>query len=80
MDPVVAECYDPDLLRYIHAGVIILRNVRVYPPEPQPFEAVKDMVRTSYLRRHYRRLESEVRQEIMDSMDLEIYFDRLPAI
>ena len=80
MDAVVAECYDPDGLRYFYVGVIIARLVKSYPPEQQPFEAVKEMARGSYMRRHFQRLETEVRQEILESIDLKIYFDHLPPI
>lgn len=80
MDAVVAECYDPDRLRYFHVGVIIVRLVKSYPPEQQPFETVKEMARGSYMRRHFQRLETEVRQKILESIDLKIYFDHLPPI
>lgn len=80
LDPVVGECYDPKVMHYLHTGVFIIRNVKFYPPVQQAFEDVKDMVRGSYLRRNYKTMEAEVRQEILESIDLDIYFDRLPAI
>jgi hypothetical protein len=80
VDPFVGECYDHKMLRYVHVGIVIIRNVKYYPPVQAPFEDVKDMVRSNYLRRNYMRLEAEVRQETLESIDLDIYFDRLPAI
>ncbi len=80
LDAQVAECYDPDLLRYFDTGVIIVRLVKSYPPKQAIFEEIKDMVRENYLRRNYQALEEQLRQEIFDSIDLRIYYDHLPAI
>ena len=79
-DVAVAECYDSKLLRYIETGIIFVRVVKSYPPEQQPFEAVKEMVRGSYLRRNFQRLEAEAREEILESIDLKIYLDHLPPL
>jgi parvulin-like peptidyl-prolyl isomerase len=80
MDPFVGECYDPKLMQYLHTGVFIIRNGKFYPPVQQSFEDVQDMVRGSYLRRNYKSMEDEVKQEVLESIDLDIYVDRLPAI
>jgi hypothetical protein len=80
LDPFVGECYDPKSLQYLHTGIFIIRNVKLYPPVQKPFEEVEDLVRGSYLRRHNQPLEQEVKQEVLESVDLDIYFDRLPAI
>jgi peptidyl-prolyl cis-trans isomerase C len=79
-DPMVAEIYDTDHLRYERTGVVIARIVKVYPAGQVQYEAVKDNARKHYLGRYYQRFEAEVRQEILESADIEIYFDNLPPI
>jgi parvulin-like peptidyl-prolyl isomerase len=79
-DPMVAECYDTKKLMYIRTGVLIARVVKEYPAEQASFEDVEELVRANYLRRNYQAFEAEVRQEILDSAAVEIYFDKLPPI
>jgi hypothetical protein len=38
------------------------------------------MVRSEYLRRHYDPLSKEVRAEVLESLDLKIYYDHMPPI
>jgi parvulin-like peptidyl-prolyl isomerase len=79
-DPMVAECYDTKKQTYTRTGVLIARVVKEYPAQQGSFEDVKELVRSNYLRRNYQAFEAEVRQEILDSAAVEIYFDKLPPI
>jgi peptidyl-prolyl cis-trans isomerase C len=79
-DPMVAEAYDRKKLRYTRTGVIIVRVVKVYPPEQAPFEEVRELVRSNYQRRNYQRFEAEIRDEVLAAAAIEIYFDNLPPI
>ena len=60
--------------------MIVVRLVKFYPPVQQEFEAVAEMVRGNYLRRHYNQIKESVKSEILDSIELEILFDRLPPL
>ncbi len=79
-DALIAECYEPDKLQYFPTGVIIVRLDKVHPPAAQPFEAVVDLVRESYLRRNFQRLANEARSEVAAAIDLHVLTDRLPPL
>jgi hypothetical protein len=80
MDAQMAECYDPDRLCYFDTGIVFVRLVKEHPPEQRSFEDVEDLVRSNYLRRNYERFVTAVRAEVLDSMNLQIFYDRLPPI
>jgi hypothetical protein len=79
-DPIVAECYNPDLLRFTATGIIFVRKDGEVPPQKPDFEEVKEMVRWNCIRRDYIEIEAEVKQGIIEASNLQIFEDRLPAL
>ena len=79
-DPVVAECYITDELRFQQVGVMVVRLAKRYPPEQATFETMEDRVRTQYVRRYFTRLENELRDEMLEDADLKVYFDNMPPV
>jgi parvulin-like peptidyl-prolyl isomerase len=77
---MVAECYDPERLRFENTGALVVRLVKAHPPVPQPFEKVRGLVEDNYLRRNYQRLEAEMKKEVLDSVAFRVYPDRLPPL
>jgi peptidyl-prolyl cis-trans isomerase C len=78
-DPLIAECYDTDTLRFMQTGVIIVRKDHVREPELRPYDEAEPLVRANYVRRHYSTLVAEVRSEVLHDIDLKILEDRLPG-
>jgi hypothetical protein len=79
-DPFVAECYEPDRLRFLHVGVMIVRMAKRYPPEPITFEGHIDRVRNQYVRRHFQRLEAELRADLLREAGFKVYEQNLPPV
>ena len=77
---MVAECYDPDGLRFVSTGVLVFRLDGITPPAQVSYEDAEMMVRGNYLRRNHSQLAEEVEAEILDEIDLEIFSDRLPPL
>ena len=69
---VIGFDVDPKKVRMLKAGRSYIAHI--------PSETVKDMVRSEYLRRHYDPLSKEVRAEVLESLDLKIYYDHMPPI
>jgi peptidyl-prolyl cis-trans isomerase C len=78
--PVIAECYDPNRLKFVETGVVIVRLDHRYPAEPQSFEKVRDAVADAYLRRNYQRLEAELRKQVLEAAAFRVYPERFPAL
>ncbi len=79
-DPFVAEVYEPERLRFVTAGVYIVRVEARRPPVQAEFAEVVDLVRANYLRRHYQRLVAEEREAALAAADLVVYDDHLPPL
>ncbi len=79
-EPMVAECYDERTMSYTRTGVLIARVVRLHPGVQKPFEDVRELVRSNYLRRNHQQFEAEIRREVLAAADIEIHFDALPPI
>jgi parvulin-like peptidyl-prolyl isomerase len=79
-EAMVAECYDPERLRFENTGALVVRLVHAHPPVPQPFEKVRGLVAENYLRRNYQRLEAEMRKEVLDSVAFRVHPERLPPL
>ena len=77
---MVAECYDPDRLRFENTGALVVRLVRAHPPVPQTYEQVKGLVAENYLRRHHQRLEAEAKKTLLDSVAFRVHAERLPPL
>jgi parvulin-like peptidyl-prolyl isomerase len=77
---MVAECYDPERLRFENTGALVVRLVKGHPPVPQPFEKVRTLVQENYLRRNYQRLEAEMKKEVLDSVAFRVHPERLPPL
>jgi parvulin-like peptidyl-prolyl isomerase len=79
-DAQIAECYNPELLAFVSTGAIIVRQVRLHPQVPQPFEKVRDLVLKNYQRRNFQRLEAEMKKSVLDSVAFRVYPERLPPL
>jgi parvulin-like peptidyl-prolyl isomerase len=79
-DPVIAECYIPDQLRFQQVGVMIVRLAKRYPPEQASFETMEDRVRNQYVRRYFQTLENELRDQELKEADLKVYLDNMPPV
>lgn len=79
-EAMVAECYDPDALRFVPTGVLVFRRDHVTEPAPQPYEAAELFVRGNYLRRNHQHLVDEIRHEVLDEIGLEIHYENLPGV
>jgi hypothetical protein len=79
-DAQMSEVYDPERLCFFDTGILIVRLVKENPPVQKTFAEVADLVRDNYLRRNYQTMSNEVRQEVLESINLTIYEDRLPPI
>ena len=79
-EAMVAECYDPDTLRFIPTGVLVFRRDHVTEPVAQPYEVAEPFVRGNYLRRNHQHLVDEIRAEVIDQIDLEIHVENLPGV
>jgi peptidyl-prolyl cis-trans isomerase C len=77
---MVAECYDPERLRFENTGALVVRLVHRHPPVPQPFEKVRTLVQENYLRRNSQRLEAEMKKEVLDSVAFRVHPERLPPL
>jgi peptidyl-prolyl cis-trans isomerase C len=77
---IVAECYDPERMRFENTGALVVRLVHDHPPVPQPFEKVRSLVEENYLRRNYQRLEAEMKKEVLDSVAFRVHPERLPPL
>ena len=77
---MVAECYDPDRLKFENTGALVVRLVHAHPPVPQTFEQVRGLVEENYLRRHHQRLEAEAKKTVLDSVAFRVHADRLPPL
>lgn len=78
--PMVAECYDGELLRFVPTGILFVRKDGEILPEQQDFETVRDMVRQNYLRRNYSDLQTEVLRDLQDEIGLQIDSAKLSAL
>jgi hypothetical protein len=79
-EAMVAECYDPERMRFENTGALVVRLVRAHAPVPQPFEKVRSLVEENYLRRNYQRLEAETKKALLDSVAFRVHPDRLPPL
>ena len=80
IEVMVAECYAANQLRYIQTGVVVVRKDKVYEPRQGSYELVEELVRLSYLRRHYSELVAEVRRGVLEDADLTVDLDALPPL
>ncbi|RLE32906.1 MAG: hypothetical protein DRJ61_08415 [Acidobacteria bacterium] len=76
-EPVLVEYYDESRLRYRREGYILVKVEEIRDPEIRPYEEVRVPVREAYAKQHQQELEQALIQEILDSIDAEIFEEQL---
>lgn len=75
--PLLLEFYDDALLIYRRQGYLLVKLEEVREPELRPYEETKEQVAQLYEQTHRRGIEEALTTEILESIDAEIFEDRL---
>ncbi|MGH9465676.1 MAG: peptidylprolyl isomerase, partial [Thermoanaerobaculia bacterium] len=79
-DPLVAEVYEPERLRFVATGVYLVRVEGRQPAVPAEFADIVDLVRVNYLRRHHQELLLAERDATLAAVGLVVHDDHLPPL
>jgi len=79
-EPMVAECYDPKRLVYLQTGVLITKMIGIHESRRRTYDESKAKVAESYQRRNSQKILADLKAGVLESADLQVYFDHLPAL
>lgn len=76
-EPFITETYVERQLKYQRTGFAVVKIEEIKEPEFRPYTEVRQQVIERYLKRHRPELEEQVTDDLLESIDAEIFEDRL---